>query len=247
MENELVFFTLSQGSFLIRLLLSQLLADFVFLTNSMDANKKSFSKSMLLHIGIVFFITIILSFSLKIAAALAFLHWIIDSIKYGLLKIFPKKIAILFFVGQILHILSILIIWAISEDILPQLSKAMAVVLTNYQINLLIIGYVMVIWPIAYVMKFVLDGIDKTNKGTDNKKLEHGGKLIGMFERIIILTFVYLNKYEAIGFLITGKSIIRFAQKEEGLRSEYVLVGTMMSYALSIMIGVIINWLLGIK
>ncbi|HWZ22996.1 MAG TPA: hypothetical protein VNW06_10105, partial [Cytophagaceae bacterium] len=69
-------------------------------------------------------------------------------------------------------------------------------------------------------------------------------KQIGIFERIIILTFVLLGQYEAIGFLITGKSIIRFANKEEHLRSEYVLVGTMMSYAMSIIVGVSINWLL---
>jgi hypothetical protein len=101
-------------------------------------------------------------------------------------------------------------------------------------------------WPIGYAMKYVLKGIDKTNTPSNDEKLEHGGKLIGMFERMIILTFVFLNQYEAIGFLITGKSIIRFAQKEEGLRSEYVLVGTMMSYAFSIIVGVVINWLLSL-
>ena len=55
-----------------------------------------------------------------------------------------------------------------------------------------------------------------------------------------------LNQYEAIGFLITGKSIIRFAQKDENLKSEYVLVGTMMSYAIAIITGVIINNLLNL-
>jgi hypothetical protein len=55
---------------------------------------------------------------------------------------------------------------------------------------------------------------------------------------------VLLGQYAAIGFLITGKSIIRFANNDEHLRSEYVLVGTMMSYALAIMTGAAINWLL---
>ena len=79
---------------------------------------------------------------------------------------------------------------------------------------------------------------------TPDIKVENGGKLIGIFERIIILTLVLLNQYEAIGFLITGKSIIRFADKNSDLKSEYVLVGTMMSYALAILIGVITKWLL---
>ncbi len=66
-----------------------------------------------------------------------------------------------------------------------------------------------------------------TREETEAKenKIEHGGRRIGQFEqRIIILTFVLLQQYEAIGFLITGKSIIRFAQRDENLRSEYVLV-----------------------
>jgi hypothetical protein len=68
--------------------------------------------------------------------------------------------------------------------------------------------------------------------------------LIGLFERVIILTLVLLGEYSAIGFLITGKSIIRFATQGENLRSEYVLVGTMMSYCVAIIIGVIINILM---
>lgn len=77
-------------------------------------------------------------------------------------------------------------------------------------------------------------------------KIENGGRRIGQFERAIILTFVLLQQYEAIGFLITGKSIIRFAQRDENLRSEYVLVGTMMSYAFSILTGVLVRWLLNV-
>lgn len=67
---------------------------------------------------------------------------------------------------------------------------------------------------------------DKKN----NQQEDRNGYLIGIFERIIILTFVLIHQYEAIGFLITGKSIIRFSSKNEVLKSEYVLLGTMMSY-----------------
>jgi hypothetical protein len=64
---------------------------------------------------------------------------------------------------------------------------------------------------------------------------------------MVILTLVLLGQYEAIGFLITGKSIIRFADTNPKLRSEYVLVGTMMSYALAILMGVFVNYMLSIK
>lgn len=247
MKSELVFFTLDQGNLLVRLLLSQLLADFVFQTDSMVANKKWFSKHMFLHIGIVFTNTLLLCFSWKIAVILALAHWLIDGIKCSIQKSNPKKEPHLFFADQFFHLLSILIVWAVLENIGPQLLNAIILPFVNFRISLLIFGYVLVMWPLGYAMKFVLKGIDKTIARSDEEKLEHGGKLIGIFERMIILTFVFLNQYEAIGFLITGKSIIRFAQKEEGLRSEYVLVGTMMSYAFSILVGVVINWLLGLN
>ena len=65
-----------------------------------------------------------------------------------------------------------------------------------------------------------------------------------LYLAIIILTFVLLGQYEAIGFLITGKSIIRFAEQNPDVKSEYVLVGTMMSYSLSILTGLGIHWLI---
>jgi hypothetical protein len=112
----------------------------------------------------------------------------------------------------------------------------------------LLLGYIWLIYPTGYLIKFITQSIAHTNSQntTTQANVEHGGKLIGQFERIIILTLVLFNQYEAIGFLITGKSIIRFADHNSDLRSEYVLVGTMMSYAIAILTGVIINFLLSI-
>ena len=53
-----------------------------------------------------------------------------------------------------------------------------------------------------------------------------------------------MQQYEAIGFLITGKSIIRFSGTQEEKKSEYVLLGTMLSYGLAIVPGVVVRMLL---
>lgn len=73
--------------------------------------------------------------------------------------------------------------------------------------------------------------------------LASAGKWIGICERILILTFVLMAQYTAIGFLMTAKSILRFSEKEANtqLKTEYVLVGTLVSFATSAMIGVLIN------
>jgi len=72
--------------------------------------------------------------------------------------------------------------------------------------------------------------------------LASAGKWIGICERILILTFVLMQQYTAIGFLMTAKSILRFSEKEANtqLKTEYVLVGTLVSFATSALIGVLI-------
>ncbi|SMD10124.1 DUF3307 domain-containing protein [Pedobacter nyackensis] len=73
--------------------------------------------------------------------------------------------------------------------------------------------------------------------------LASAGKWIGICERVLILTFVLMSQYTAIGFLMTAKSILRFSEKENNtqLKTEYVLVGTLVSFASSAMIGVLIQ------
>ena len=52
--------------------------------------------------------------------------------------------------------------------------------------------------------------------------------LIGTIERWLILIFVCLQRYDALGLLIAAKSIIRFSEAQNK-KSEYVLAGTLLS------------------
>lgn len=77
--------------------------------------------------------------------------------------------------------------------------------------------------------------------------LASAGKWIGICERVLILTFVLMQQYSAIGFLMTAKSILRFSEKETNtqLKTEYILVGTLVSFATSAMIGVAMRMAMG--
>jgi len=70
----------------------------------------------------------------------------------------------------------------------------------------------------------------------------HSGALIGTMERFIILLLVMIGQYEAIGFLITAKSILRFHSVEESEKSEYVVAGTFISYFIALLLGLSIKW-----
>jgi hypothetical protein len=68
----------------------------------------------------------------------------------------------------------------------------------------------------------------------------NAGSLIGNIERWLILVFVIMQRYEAIGLLIAAKSIIRFGDAQTR-KSEYVLAGTLMSIFIAVLAGVMVN------
>jgi hypothetical protein len=76
--------------------------------------------------------------------------------------------------------------------------------------------------------------------GTDHKSLPNAGKYIGIIERLFVLTFILIGRWEAIGLLITAKSVFRFNDlKESNSRklTEYILIGTLISFGLAILAG----------
>ncbi len=83
--------------------------------------------------------------------------------------------------------------------------------------------------------------INDSDNSDDNHGNFHSGSLIGGLERGLILIFVVLAQYEAIGFLIAGKSILRFNETtSENEKSEYVLTGTLLSLAIALLLGLAI-------
>lgn len=69
----------------------------------------------------------------------------------------------------------------------------------------------------------------------------HSGALIGTLERWLTIIFVVLGKYEAIGFLLAAKSILRFSETSKGgEKSEYVLTGTLLSLTIAVGLGLVI-------
>lgn len=62
---------------------------------------------------------------------------------------------------------------------------------------------------------------------------------IGAIERWLILVFVCMGHYEALGLLVAAKSIIRFSDSQTN-KTEYVLAGTLLSIFLAVLCGLFI-------
>ncbi len=73
--------------------------------------------------------------------------------------------------------------------------------------------------------------------------LEKAGRYIGYLERILIITFILVDQWIAIGFLFTAKSIFRFEESKTG-KAEYFLLGTLFSFTCGILLGILGKYIL---
>jgi hypothetical protein len=75
--------------------------------------------------------------------------------------------------------------------------------------------------------------------------LEHAGKYIGILERLFVFGFILLNQWSAIGLLIAAKSVFRFgdlSRAKDRKLTEYILIGTLISFGLAISIGLLYQY-----
>lgn len=223
-----------------KLLLAHLIGDFLLQPLKWvlhkEANKIA-SKFLYLHILLHFGVTMLILWDLdywRMALIIALSHYLIDLAKIYVNPLFRRK-AIPFFIDQLLHILVLYCLvyytnlWEHSRSLFEQLDWP------------LITAIVFVSFPAAIVMGKLLEGMSQ-QISIDHKSLPNAGKYIGILERLFVLLFIILGRWEAIGLLITAKSVFRFNDlKESNNRklTEYILIGTLLSFGIAILTGII--------
>ena len=68
----------------------------------------------------------------------------------------------------------------------------------------------------------------------DDAGLPKGGLYIGLLERALVFLFVLTGQFTSIGFLIAAKSVLRFGVANDRKMSEYVIIGTLLSFGWAI-------------
>ena len=225
-------------SLLVSLLLVHFIADFVLQTETLCVQKKEkkcASWFMYVHALIVAGTSLIAFWNIKFwcfALIIGASHLLIDLAKAALTK---EDDIWTFAIDQILHIAILIIVtyasvkffdWTSPRWFTVSVLKAEAIALA-----------VILCWKPANI--FVKNILVYNNVKLPDEKMDafHAGKLIGTLERWLILAFIILGKYEVIGFLIAAKSIIRFGNKSE---TEYFLVGTLLSIAIAVLVGLLV-------
>ena len=224
----------------IKLFLAHLIGDFLLQPQKWvihkEANKIT-SKYLYFHVALHFTVTMILLWNLdywKLALLIAVSHYLIDLSKLYANHMFRLK-SIPFFIDQILHIL-VLYVCAYYENL-----TAHTISLFSQLDWALVTAIVFVTFPAAIIMGKLLEGMSDQIE-LDHKSLPNAGKYIGIIERLFVLVFIILGRWEAIGLLITAKSVFRFNDlKERNSRklTEYILIGTLLSFGMAIVTGII--------
>ncbi len=223
---------------------AHILADYFFQTQKMADSKGKFgfkSKWLVLHGILVFAIAWFLSFQLNYvlpALFIAITHYIIDGFKPWLSR--NKYVGgYSYFIDQILHLAIILIIvnfYFKHFNFTPTIF-----IYDNLQIVVLLIAYLCCLKPANIFIKEMLRSTKiVVSNETD---LPNGGKVIGNLERILTLTFILIGQFQAVGFLIAAKSILRYKDTDT-LKTEYVLIGTMLSFGIALALGLAVPLLL---
>lgn len=231
---------------LIKLIAAHIIADFPLQPDSWIRQRREKhwkSNSLWLHVflhgGLAWFFVFELQ-AWWLGAVIVVTHLFIDIWK----SYRPDKLAY-FFLDQCGHLIVIFLLWSIYTGFLPHVPHYLYGVMGNVHVWLMILGYVLVIWPIGIIIQqFVKYRFEM--KDNDNQGLETAGKWIGYFERILVLTFMLLSAYSALGLLIAAKSILRIGVdgKSGRKQAEYILIGTLMSWSLAILVGVMVRYAL---
>lgn len=229
----------------LRLLLAHILADFLLQSNKMvkeKLEKKIASKQLYLHILFHVLCYYLLLWDLNwwfIPLLIGLSHYLIDLGKLYLQN--PKNSRLLFFIDQGLHLI---ILYGASV----YLSGAELLNFTlSSQLLLIIVLVIFLTQPSSVIIKTLISVYTPNTEMEKEDSLHNAGKYIGMLERLLVFVFIASNHWEGVGFLIAAKSIFRFSdltQAKDRKLTEYILIGTLLSFGLAIICGLIFIYML---
>lgn len=103
-----------------------------------------------------------------------------------------------------------------------------------------LVGYIIAATAGTWLVTYVLSKLVLTEEQRNALAgIKGAGKIIGILERILTVTFIYANAPTAIALVFAAKSIIRFEAAKDRPFAEYYLIGTMTSITLATLTGIL--------
>ncbi|MDE7458507.1 MAG: DUF3307 domain-containing protein, partial [Muribaculaceae bacterium] len=145
---------------------------------------------------------------------------------------------------QFAHLCIITGLWWFTFAKMPQIDMAREMLSANFW--LIATAYVAVLATASILIKSFIEYEKWMPADSVAQGLPNAGKWIGYLERILILTFIFTDNVEGIGFLLAAKSVFRFGDlnNDKDIKiTEYVLIGIFSSFTIAILIGFGVKWL----
>ncbi|GAA4342811.1 DUF3307 domain-containing protein [Kangiella taiwanensis] len=235
---------------LLKLLMAHLVADFLIqpLSWIKDKEQKAFVSKKLIWHSLVHALLYAMAFAFAPQYWLGWLilvvsHYLIDGLKSICHRSVVQDKSLffnrrsLFIIDQLLHIT---IIFAVVGYYFPDLYQ---VSFNLEQLWLLAIALLLLTRVSSIVIKVLISRwtpLNVDDPGKTNHSLANAGSYIGFLERLFIFVFIVTNHWEGVGFLLAAKSVFRFGDLKEAhdrRLTEYILIGTLISFGLAIAIS----------
>lgn len=230
------------------LLCGHAVGDFWLQTRRMVEAKRSSWRIVLIHsivVAVVQAAFIACAFNrgkpCLVAVTILLTHFPIDLLKRTLDQRFESKRLWWFLTDQVMHLMVLGWLWEnISADpvrgSLAYLVGPAAIVIAVVAFNCSGASSV-----VNCILASVSEGQSEDHRAKNDEGTSGGGRLIGILERMLVLTFVAAGQWEAVGFVITAKSIARFKRLDKQVFAETYLIGTMSSVLIAIAGGLLIR------
>lgn len=236
------------SNFFLRLLLAHVVGDFLCQTDSYCLAKQENgvrSWHSYVHASIITLLSWLALGSWHywwVALIVGVSHWLVDLLK-------REDNFVTFAIDQFFHIAILLLVSIVFVNqgvlstscwdgylVMPIIATALVFIICSKPANIII----------RHILEFYsVNSSLATDRAVENASGEdkylRSGKLIGTVERWLILIFMLANQYEAIGFLIAAKSIIRYREGAVS-KTEYVLAGTLLSVLCAVLGGLTLKY-----
>lgn len=234
-------------AFFIKLILAHFIGDFLLQPQKWVLHKETHkykSKFLYWHI-LVHFSALVLVLQAQFKYWLGMLiicisHFIIDLIKLNLKSVLNNRW--LFGLDQLAHFIIIALVvgiykpygFSIDEFYNPRFLLLVTCVLGVTAVSSIIMR--------TFISKWYL------KEDGNEESLKNAGAYIGILERLFVFGFIITQHWEGIGFLLAAKSVFRFgdlSKAKDRKLTEYVLIGTLLSFGLAILFGLGYEYVLG--
>ncbi len=109
------------------------------------------------------------------------------------------------------------------------------------KIGLIILGF-LITFVISTIVVKTLTGFLTKRRDLTHKGFFDTGFFIGLFETIIVMTFVLVDQYTGLALIFTAKALVRESKIKEN--PEYYLVGTLANFTISLLGGIVLKYFL---